>query len=316
MVGNSQGAFQPQNDWSLSRNEILLQFLTTRGRSPLFLPIDAADCPTSPGASRRRHFVAARSQLFRHGNFRIELPAPNPLGPQDGTYVTFDGNPNPEWVLVSVHDPFGCELDPGHGLPANLLSVYRRPLPAANISFVLQGGDPAKFDIMWDAREEDLRTQFINATLFHGETTVVPGDAAVTQGVWFQAGLFSGQIWDRVAGDLTGRDGSGALGGPQNLWAYREVEGPCTSGSSGELVCEGIKVKHFVPERVNVGSELFDSFSTVMSYHWRQQAKRESIARGETLFVLRARRESGRDGRSYAIRGWMGVRAGARSRRG
>jgi len=280
---------QPQNGWALSPPEILAQYRRTAGRSALFQPIDAADCPTSPGATakpRHRQFVAARSQLFRRGNFRISLNAPNPLGPQDATYMTFDGNTEPEWVLMSDYDPYECELDAEHGLPANLLSVYRRPLPSANVSFLGQDNEnPLKFDIMWDAREENLRTQFINATLFHGQTTVVPDDTAVTQGVQFQAGMFTGQVRDRVARDLTGGDGSGATGGPKNLWDWRQTSSsPCSTGLSGELVCAGIKEKHFVPERVNIGSELFDAFSALVGHNRKQLAKRESIARGETLF--------------------------------
>jgi hypothetical protein len=206
--------------------------------------------------------------------------------------MTFDGNTSSEWVLVSVYDPFECQLDPEHGLPSNLLSVYRRPLPSANVAFLRQGGDPQKFDIMWDAREEDLRTQFINATLFHGQTTVVPDDVSITQGAQFQAGMFTGQVLDGVARDLTGGDGSGALGGPENLWDWRkiQVEDPLcanTTGSSGELLCEGIKRKHLVPERVNIGSELYDSFTAPVGHPPKQQAKRESIARGEALFDSR-----------------------------
>ena len=281
---------QAQNGWSLSPPAIAAQFRSTKGRSALFQPIDAANCPTSPGATDLRHlrrFVAVRSQLFRHGNFRISLNAPNPLGPRDSTYMTFDGNTNPEWVLVSLYDPFNCEQDPVHGLPANLLSVYRRPLPSTNVAFLAQDGAPNKFDIMWDAREQNLRTQFINATLFHGQTTVVPDDTSITQGVQFQAGMFTGQRLDWVARDLTGGDGSGALGGPINLWDWRQTVSPlCATGLSGELVCNGVKEKLTLPDgqRVNNSSQLFDAFATPVGYSPMKRARRESIARGEAIF--------------------------------
>jgi len=293
ITNNGRSCFtchQPETGWALGPPAIRVQYLKTRGRSALFQPIDAADCPTSPGATAKpldRRFVAARSQLFHRGNFRISLNAPNPLGPKDATYMTFDGNTSPEWVLESVYDPFQCQLDPEQGLPANLLSVYRRPLPSANVAFLGQdNSNPLKFDIMWDAREENLRTQFINATLFHGQTTVEPDDTIITQGAQFQAGMFTGQVRDRVAGDLTGGDGSGALGGPKNLWDWRQTQSPLcsTTGPSGDLVCAGLKLKQNVPERVNVGSELFDAFALPVGRNRVQQAKRESIARGETLF--------------------------------
>jgi cytochrome c peroxidase len=282
---------QPQNGWEISPPQIRAQFLTTLGRSSLFAPIDAADCPNLPGATAppyRKSFVRARSQLFERGNFRIGLNAPNPLGPADETYRTVGGNTHPEWVLTVKHDPYGCELDPEHGLPANLLSVYRRPLPSANVAFLHQGGDPSKFDIMWDAREPDLRAQFINATLFHGETTVAPDDESITQGVQFQAGAFTGQSHDARAGDLTG---GGALGGPVSLYASRQASSsPCSStGASGELVCAGIKVKHTLPNglRMNVGFDLYAAFATPTASDPLRRARQESIARGEALFSSR-----------------------------
>jgi hypothetical protein len=305
---------QPQNNWEISPPQILAQFLLTRGQSALFQPIDAANCPTSPGVTARfpdPRFVTARSQLFKRGNFRIGLNAPNPLGPHDESYITFGGNTNPEWVLTVVHDPFGCELDPDHGLPANLLSVYRRPLPSTNVAFLLQyhtaNPNPAKFDIMWDAREPNLETQFINATLFHGQTTLEPDDASITQGVQFQSGMFTAQSYNILAGDLTGGDGSGALGGPTNLYNWRtsaSATPACTFDAINGLICGGIKVKQLLPApvilpdgtilvdgngvprslNVNVGSQLYAPFATPTTHKKLTQAQRESIARGEALF--------------------------------
>jgi len=290
---------QPQNGWAISPPQIFAQFLLTRGQSILFQPIDAADCPNSPGATARfpdSRFVRARSQLFKHGNFRISLNAPNPLGPPapDESHMTFGGNTDPEWVLTVVYDPFGCQLDPEHGLPANLISVYRRPLPSANVAFLRRDhaeDNPAKFDIMWDAREPDLETQFINATLFHGQTTVEPDEASVTQGVQFQSGMFTAQSYDYWAGDLTGSDRSGAIGGPMNLYDWRQEDSssPCSSDSSspsGELECDGIKIKQILLDgtRVNMGTDLYDEFAPPTTHNRKRQARRESIARGESLF--------------------------------
>jgi len=181
--------------------------------------------------------------------------------------------------------------DPGI-LPSNLLSVYRRPLPSANVAFLRRGRAPQMLDIMWDARQEDLRTQFISATLFHGQTTEVPNAGLITQGAQFQAGMFTGQVFDRVARDLTGDGWQWRTGGPKNFWDWRQIQAEdplCANatGSLGELLCEGIKRKHFVPECVNIGSELFDAFTAPVGHPPKQQAKRESIARGEALFDSR-----------------------------
>jgi cytochrome c peroxidase len=304
---------QPQNGWEISPPQILAQYLTTRGQSALFQPIDAADCPDSPGATARfpdPRFLTARTQLFNRGNFRISLNAPNPLGPQapDPSFTTFGGNTNPEWILTVVYDPFGCELDPVHGLPANLISVYRRPLPSANVAFLQQyhnSPNPAKFEIMWDAREPNLESQFINATLSHGQTTMAPDPALVTQGVLFQSGMFTAQSFNFLAGDLTGGDGSGASGGPTNLYDWRQTASPaCTFDATFGLTCPGIKVKQTLPApvtlpdgtilvdssnnpkslSVNVGTQLYDPFATATTRRPLQQVQRKSIARGEALF--------------------------------
>jgi cytochrome c peroxidase len=286
---------QPQNSWEISPPEILAQFRRTGGRAALFQPIDAAVCPNAPGATAAfwdPAFVAARSQLFNRGNFRISLNAPNPLGPDDSSHITFDGTASPEWVLTVEYDPTGCELDPVYGLPSNLLSVYRRPLPSANVAFLGQydeNGNPAKFDIMWDARERNLRTQFIDATLFHGQIETPPSDDLVTQGVRFQAAMFTGQVYDNVAKDLAGGDGSGALGGPINLYNLRQSSStPCSSASSlsGEVVCPPIKEKTTGDDgtRVNLGSDLYAAFTGPTTHNPVTEARREAIARGEAIF--------------------------------
>ncbi len=288
---------QPQNGWEISPPQILDQLFVTRGQSALFQPIDAANCPNSPGATARfpdPRFIRSRSQLVTRGNFRISLNAPNPLGPKDDSYITFSGNKNPEWVLTVEHDPFGCELDPEHGLYANLLSVFRRPLPSTNVAFLSRdhtGKNLEKFDIMWDAREPDLEHQFINATLFHGQTTIPPDAASIKQGVQFQSGMFTAQSHDYRAGFLTGSDGSGALGGPINLYDWRQLQAPpCfLDPVSDELVCPGIKEKETLPDgtKVNDASELYDLFATPTTYNHAREAKRESIARGEAFFSTR-----------------------------
>jgi cytochrome c peroxidase len=289
---------QPQNDWEISPPQILAQYRRTQGKSALFQPIDAAVCPDAPGVMASFSdpaFVQARSQLFNRGNFRISLNAPNALGPQDQTHITFDGTAAPEWVLAVEYDPTGCELDPVYGLPNNLLSVYRRPLPSANVAFLAQydqTGNPKKFDIMWDGRERNLRTQFIDATLFHGQIDTPPDDESVTEGVRFQAGMFVGQVYGNAARDLTGGDGSGALGGPVNLYDLRQSSAtPCSSSStlSGELVCPPINQKVTLDDgtKVNLGSSLYAAFTGPTSRNPVSEAMRESIARGETIFNTR-----------------------------
>ncbi len=310
ITANGRSCFtchQPQNGWEISPPQIKAELYATGGKSVLFQPIDAANCPDLPGVTARYpdpNFMAAHSQLLTRGNFRISLNAPNPLGPQppNASYTTFDGNTAPQWVLTVAYDPYGCEMDPVYGLYSNQLSTYRRPLPSANVAFLNRNPTAAssaplppeeKLEIMWDAREPDLGHQFIDATEFHGQTTVAPDLNAITQGVMFQSGMFIGQTYNTWAGDLAGGDGSGAMGGSFNLYDLRVSSEPpdsansCSLGAYGETVCPGVKVKATLPggTRANVASQLYTAFATpAAAANSIQNAQRESIARGEALF--------------------------------
>src|SRR5271154_2876530 len=145
---------------------------------------------------------------------------------------------------------------------------------------------------MWDAREPSLENQFIDATEFHGQggtpdTSAHPNDSAL--GAAFQQGSFSAQVADFTAGDLTGADGSGALGGPENLYESRlNVINPpipfspgfCFDGGGPEF-CPGI---FGIP---NV-FDLYTAFANATTGKAALVAKRQSIARGENVFNTRS----------------------------
>jgi len=225
ITANGRSCFtchQPQNGWSITPSTILTQLLTTLGNTALFQPIDSANCPDAPGATASPlslAFANARGQLLKHGNFRISINAPNPLGPPGSK--TFNGR-SPQWVMTVKSDPTNCELDKTYGLPAGLAGLYRRPLASTGQLLDNPGNGPLTgFNTMWDAREPNLLQQFIDATEFHGQTTTPPTQTEITQGVLFQQGIFTAQSFDNTALDLTGGDGSGALGGPENLYESR-----------------------------------------------------------------------------------------------
>ena len=218
---------QPQDGWALTSRTVQSVYQSTKGKGALFQPVDGSNCPnlgaaaTSPGAA----FISARSQLFTKANIRIFLPLP----------------PSPEWAsLTLVNDPYGCENSATYGVPAGFVSMYRRPLPTANVVFLDPAGTrvPAPptpplpqipglsgvapegtgFAIMWDSREPDLPTQFQDAVRIHAQATSAQLAALtadeIQQGVTFQQGNFTAQSFDNSASDLTGRsDRSGATGG-------------------------------------------------------------------------------------------------------
>ena len=274
---------QPQNNWSISPATVLITYATTAGKDPLFAPVDGADCPTTGAANSKAgvKFIAVRSQLFGHGNFRISLPQPA----------------SHDWASVSVvSDPTGCEKNATYGLPSNQLSFYRRPLPATNVIYTTPGVLAPVPNIMWDAREPSLASQFNDATLTHAQATSSPTTAQINQGVAFQSGSFTAQTSDFVAGDLTGADGSDALGGPANLLAYSMslpyVPNPFAVFGGGvcavnALPCPGSLMPSAVVPGDFDGSNLYTAFGAATGPNAIAAAKRQSIARGENIFNSR-----------------------------
>jgi len=329
LTANGRSCFvchQPQNDWEIVPSQIMTELITTSGRSPLFQGIDSAVCPDSPLLSAKYpnpNFIKARIMLFTRGDFRIAINAPYNTSARG--YTTFDGNTNPEWKMKVLKDPYGCEMDPTFGLPNNQLSVYRRPLNAANLAFLARvegsaaanpNGSPFSInglEIMWDAREPDLGTQFIDATLFHGQAASAPlvgAGGPVNTAVDFQSGIFTAQTYDFMAGDLTNKNGTGPLnallGGPVNLYnlsvALRnEIPnispvpgfgpfGITQAGFYGELIIPS--VPNFVAAIdgvIPVGGTTPTAFTTdfYSTFAGSSNARKASIARGEVIFNTR-----------------------------
>jgi len=290
--------------WTISPPQINALYISSSGKSPLFQPIDSANCPDTKNATGPTGpaFVAAHSQLFNRGNIRIAMNAPNPLDPYPNV-STFEGNTpsavndstaNPQWIMTVLKDPTGCENDPKYGLPAGMASVYRRTMPSANVAFLNPGGrGPAFSNVMWDAREPSLETQFVDATEFHGQasdpTILHPLDPA--EGAEFQQGVFAAQTIDSIAGDLTGGDGSGATGGPVNLFNSRlnlPAGGFFPPGSC--FTPESLEGFDFCPGMFGIPDAFLDftAFATATGKTAAQIAQRESIARGENIFDNRS----------------------------
>jgi cytochrome c peroxidase len=186
---------------SLDARAVRDRFAQTRGRDPLFDPVDGANCPNA-----REGNPADHSLLLEHGVIRIFLQMPT----------------NPEFSISVVHDPYGCALvpDPNGGPP--FVSVYRRPLPTANLRFLST--------IMFDGREtheplndatsftenlgQDLTQQAVDAVITHAEASHAPSAAQLADIVGFELGLYTAQLADSRAGVLGDAD---AAGGPVEL---------------------------------------------------------------------------------------------------
>ena len=195
---------QPEDGWSLSAQHAQDRF-HANSNDPLFRLVDGATCP-SDDVSTHRAKRKAYSLLLAKGLIRIGLPMPS-----NGL----------EFQITDVSDPYECNTNPMTGLTGSTtgtVSVYRRPLPAANLGFLST--------IMWDGRESSLFSQAVDATLGHAQGAAAPSAAQQEQIVTFEgctqadtpslctnipagSGLSTAQIFDDAGKYL-----SDANGGP------------------------------------------------------------------------------------------------------
>lgn len=246
---------QPPSGMSISLKNIRKRAKATAGKDPLFAPVDGANCPNLVAESAtsgallggrkgkgKRSFNESHSLLLNKGLIRVFLPVPT----------------NAEFTLSVVTDPTTCNLDPnynsatdGAGNPVQIVSVYRRPLIAANLAF-----KTGVNNVMWDGREPSLESQAVNAILGHAQALEPPSPDQVAQIVNFQKGIFIAQQYDFFARSL---EGGGATGGPVAL----------------SILSPGLRSR--TPFLEFTAWESTNSFSM-----------RASVARGQAIFNTRA----------------------------
>jgi cytochrome c peroxidase len=200
---------QPQDGWSLSAQHARERFLADPDEA-LFRLVDGATCPLDDVSTYEKKQAAYRL-LLEKGLIRVGLPMPSA---------------GLEFQILGVNDPYGCNTNPLTGLRGSTtgtVSVYRRPLPAANLGFLTT--------IMWDGREPSLFSQAVDATLGHAQGPVAPSPAQQQQIVSFEGctqaltpslcdgtpaagGVFTAQISDDTGINLSGAGGNG---GPVSL---------------------------------------------------------------------------------------------------
>jgi hypothetical protein len=190
---------QPKNGWGVSAKDVAERFEKSGGTDPIFRLVDGATCP-SDDVSTLHAKKRAYKLLTEKGLIRIGLGIPATA----------------EFSVTGVEDPHGCNTNPATGImnpTTGIVSVYRRPLPTANISFLST--------VMWDGREStangldsDLRNQARDATLGHAQAVASPTDAQLGEIVAFQKGVFTAQVFDNKARFLSADN---AKGGPIKL---------------------------------------------------------------------------------------------------
>jgi hypothetical protein len=242
----------PPNAMSVSIDNIGARWDATSGTDPIFAPIDGADCPNKVFQAQQGTLDprAAHSLLLGRGVFRIFLAVPE--GAEFKAQVINDPTDSASPQPPFKGD--GCNTDPTfaigkdtNGKDVQVLSMYRRPRIAANLPYVTttrfdlgvdppvpkdpvtgqpvavgtppisidpSSGRPISGNIMWDGREPTLEHQAIDATQGHAQAPNPPTSTQVAQMVQFERGIFSAQLWDAWALQLTS---ARADGGPEFL---------------------------------------------------------------------------------------------------
>ncbi|HVH70289.1 MAG TPA: hypothetical protein VNB49_04165 [Candidatus Dormibacteraeota bacterium] len=195
---------QPSDGMSVAAANVQQRFDFTQGLDPIFRTNDGSNCDHNIDVSTLAGRSAAYSLLRTRGLIRVAIAVPA----------------NADYQVVSVNNPYGCN-------ESDVISMYRRPLPATNLRFLSA--------VMFDGRESspttgttkilyanyptslqnDLAHQSLDATKGHAQGDGTrPTPAEQQQIVNFEMALSTAQVIDNYAGRL---DAHGAAGGPLSL---------------------------------------------------------------------------------------------------
>ena len=194
--GRSCGScHQPSDGWTITPAHLQERFDASGGTDPVFRTVDGSNAPeldVSTVEARR----SAYSMLLSKGLIRVGIAMPT--------------GPGVEFELMAVDDPYGHAS-------AQDLSLFRRPLPSTNLKYLST--------VMWDGRETfkdtastnclfgttncfssipfDLSDQSNAATLGHAQGAIALTDAQRQAIVAFESTLFTAQVFDVDAGELS-----------------------------------------------------------------------------------------------------------------
>ncbi len=210
---------QPVYGMSVSAVSLQRRWVETDGKDPVFAAIDGSNCPSLP-----QNLQASHSLLLQRGLIRIPLTWP----PKNA-----DGSPKPvEFSIEVVRDPAGCNTNAQYGVKSSdpTISVYRRPRMAANLKYVVAGGQrivlktgtladldpdtklPVSMNLMSDAREPSLRAQAISAIMGHEQARILPSLKQLDQIVEFESQVYVAQAAHIFGGPVMGEGAPPAMG--------------------------------------------------------------------------------------------------------
>lgn len=263
---------RPSDGMSVSALHVQLRFDQTGGLDPIFRTVDGSNCDHNIDVSTLPKRSSAYSLLRTRGLIRIALAVPS----------------GADYAVTAVSNPYACN-------ETNVISQYRRPLPATNLPFLSA--------VMWDGREStpltgttkilnanypgslqsDLAHQSLDATVTHAQGDGMrPTPAEQQEIVNFETALFTAQSFGFFTGSL---GSAGASGGPIPLATLpffisinSSVHALLPNGPEqpGGLISPGDG--QFTSNIFN----LYDSWSGLPSHDFRA-----SVARGQTIFNTR-----------------------------
>jgi len=244
---------------TVSPASLRARFDATEGTDPIFRTNDGSNSPLADVSTvpRRR---AAYSMLLTKGLIRVGIAVPA----------------NAEFELLAVADPYGYA---GHNPNGDELSLFRRPLPATNLTFLST--------VMWDGRETvekgsvtaihfDLANQANDATQGHAQAPHPIDQATRDAIVAYEMGNFTAQVFDLAAGHL---HDEGAHGGPRALASQS-----FTFGENDPLGCDpsGVTCDPATARFDPLVFTEYDAWSRVRP-HGIDRA-RQAVVRGQALF--------------------------------
>ncbi len=257
---------------SVSALNVSLRFIQSQGLDPIFRTVDGSNCDHNIDVSTLAGRYSAYSLLRTRGLIRIALAVPA----------------NADYAVTAVNNPYACN-------ETNVISQYRRPLPATNLPFLTT--------VMWDGRESspltgttkilfanyptslqsDLAHQSLDATITHAQGDGTrPTPAEQQEIVNFEMALFTAQSFGLLTGPL---NSAGGNGGPLPLPTMpffvsinSSIHALLPNGPEqpGGLVTPGDG--QFTSNIFN----LYNAWSALPSYDFRA-----SVARGQTIFNTR-----------------------------
>ncbi len=238
--------------FGLSADAARAAYRTSGGTDPLFAPVDGANCPTVTPADG----AAGHSLLLDNGLIRVQLDVPA----------------GAEFTIAAVHDPYGCALSGS----APAVSVYRRPLPTANLRFLSA--------VMFDGRETvqpltdqasfltslkaDLAHQAMDATLGHAQAAASPTQAQLDAIADFELTLYSAQLIDNSAGVLDARQATGGPRAVSTTQYYPGINDPLGGNPSGTAF----------------NSTTFTIYAPWQNLSGPAAEAQQAVARGQALF--------------------------------